>query len=142
GEMPYLRGALNKLGWTPDIEHCGDFKNAGEMFTHTGPSEQTKQMNKWLLDSLYDNFVKRIAEARGMTPEKMRDLIDKGPYSAEEALKLGLIDSVQHRQDFVADLKKKYGDESEFVTNYGEKDDITVPEDPFALFSFLMKIFN
>lgn len=142
GETPYLRGALDKVGWKPDIEHCGDFKNAGEIFTHTGPSDQTKQMNKWLLDDLYDNFVKRIAEARGMTPEKVRDMIDKGPYTAEEALKLGLIDSVQHRQDFVNDLKKRYGDESEFVSNYGHKDDMAVPEDPFAMFSFFMKLFN
>ncbi len=142
GEMPYLRGALDKVGWTPDIEHCGDYKNAGEIFTHTGPSEQSKQMNKWLLDGLYDSFVKRIAEARGMTPEKVRDLIDKGPYSAEEALKLGLIDAVQYRQDFVADLKKRYGDESKFVTNYGEKDEMEAPEDFFGFMSFIMSLMN
>jgi len=142
GERPYLRGALDKIGWKPDIEHCGDFKNAGEIFTHTGASEQTKKMDKWLLDGLYGDFVKRIAEARGMTPEKVRELIDNGPYTAEEALKLGLIDSVQHRQDFVAELKKRYGDESEFVTNYGKDDDMAMPEDPFAMFSFFMKLFN
>jgi protease-4 len=142
GEMPYLRGALDKIGWKPDIEHCGDYKNAGEIFTHTGPSEQSKQMNKWLLDGLYGGFVKRIADARGMTPEKVRDLIDKGPYTAEEALKLGLIDSVQHRQDFIGDLKKRYGDEAEFVTDYGDEDDTSMPEDPFAMFSFFMKLFN
>lgn len=142
GETPYLRGALDKLGWTPDIEHCGDYKNAGEIFTHTGPSEESKKMNKWLLDGLYDGFVKRIADARGMSVEKVRQLIDNGPYTAEEALKLGLIDSVQHRQDFIADMKKRYGEESEFVTNYGEKDDMAMPEDPFAMFSFFMKLFN
>ena len=142
GERPYLRGTLDKIGWKPDIEHCGDYKNAGEMFTHTGPSEETKRMNKWLIDGLYNEFVKRVAEARGMTPEKVRELIDNGPYTAEEALKLGLIDSVQHRQDFVKDLKKRYGDEAEFVTDYGKEDDMAVPEDPFAMFSFLMKLFN
>jgi protease-4 len=99
-------------------------------------------MNKWLLDGLYGGFVKRVADARGMTPEKVRDLIDKGPYNAEESLKLGLIDSVQHRQDFICDIKKRYGDESEFVTNYGDEDDMSMPEDPFAMFSFFMKLFN
>jgi protease-4 len=142
GEMPYLRGALDKVGWTPDIEHCGDYKNAGEVFTHTGPSDESKKMTKWILDGLYGDFVKRIAEGRKMTPEKVRELIDGGPYSAEEALKLGLIDSVQHRQDFVSDLKKRHGGESKFVTDYGNKDDMEVPEDPFAMFSFFMKLFN
>lgn len=142
GEMPYLRGALDKLGWTPDIEHCGDYKNAGEVFTHTGPSEESKKMNKWILDGLYGDFVKRIAEGRKMTPDKVRELIDGGPYSAEEALKLGLVDSVQHRQDFLSDLKKRHGNEAKFVTDYGDDDDMAIPEDPFAMFSFLMQMFN
>ncbi len=142
GETPYLRGALDKLGLTPDIEHCGDFKTAGEPLMRKEPSEPSKQMTKWLLDGLYTGLVERIAKGRGMSPEKVTSLIDNGPYSAEEALAAGLIDSVKHRQDFIADLKARYGEGVEFAADYGKNDDMDMPQDPFAMFSFIMQLLN
>jgi len=142
GESPYLRGALDKIGCIPDFEQCGDYKSAGEMFMRTGPSKEANDMVNWLLDGLYEDMVKLIADSRTMSTEKVKKLIDNGPYSAEEALEAGLIDSVQHRQDFVADIKKRYGKSVKVVTDYGKKDDWAVPEDPFAMFAWLMKMFN
>jgi protease-4 len=141
-ETPYLRGTFDKLAIVPDIEQCGDFKTGGELFTRTGPSEPAQQMNEWLFDGIYDALVKMIADARGMTPEKVRALIDNGPYTAEQALKAGLIDSVKHRQDFIAGLKERYGRSVEVVVDYGEGGDDEIPDDFFALFAFMMKIFN
>lgn len=142
GETPYLRGALDKVGWTPDFEQCGDFKTASEPLMRKEPSEPSKQMTKWLLDGLYTGLVERIAKGRGMSPEKVTSLIDNGPYSAEEALAAGLIDSVKHRQDFIADLKTRYGEGVEFAADYGKSDDMDMPQDPFAMFSFLMQLLN
>lgn len=143
GEVPYLRGMLDKLGVLPDFEHCGDFKTGAEPITNKEPSEQARKMNKWLLDSLYENLVALMAEGRGTTPEKMRQLIDGGPYSAEEALKAGLIDSVKHREDFIGDLKKRYGATVDIVKNYADEDSMKIPDSNiFAMFEFIMKMLN
>jgi protease-4 len=141
GETPYLRGALDKLGILPDIERCGDYKTGPEPLTRTGPSEESMEMMDWLLDGIYEGLVDMIAEGRGLSPEKVRSLINNGPYTAEDALKAGLIDSVKHRQDFIADLKERYGKSVKVVTDYA-KEDGTLPEDPFALFSLLMRMLN
>ncbi len=143
GETPYLRGLLDKIGCVPDFERCGDYKSAAEIITRTEPSEESKQMTRWLFDGIYDDLVKIIADSRGLSVEKASDLIDNGPYTAEEALKAGLIDSVRHRQDFIADLKERYGDSTKFVTDYGKRDMFDIPDDNFfAFFEFLMKMFN
>lgn len=142
GESPYVRGMLDKMGCTPDFEHCGDYKTAAEIIMRTEPSKESKEMTNWLLDSIYDNLVKLIADSRGMTPDKVKGLIDNGPYSAEEAAKLGLIDSVKHRQDFASEIRKKYGDEIEIDRDYGSDKETELPEDPFAMFSFLMQMMN
>ncbi len=143
GETPYLRGALDKIGCIPDFEQCGDFKSAGETFMRTGPSEEAKQMTAWLLDSIYEDLVTMIAESRALSPEKTRSLIDNGPYTAEEALAAGLIDSVKHRQDFIGDLKRRYGKGVDIVVDYGKRDPFEIPDDNFfALVEFLMKLFN
>jgi protease-4 len=141
GESPYLRGTLDKIGVVPDFEQCGDFKSAAEMLTRAGPSEEAQQMNKWLIDSLYDSMVRAMADARGKTPEEMRALIDNGPYTAEAALEAGLIDEVTHRQDFVTDLKGRYGANVEVVMDYGEAGEEELPDNIFAAFEKIMQIF-
>jgi len=143
GEMPYLRGTLDKLGVVPDFETCGTHKTAAESLMRTDPSAQQLEMIKWLYDDLYAHLVQLMAEARGMEPAKMRKIIDNGPYSAEEAIKLGLIDSIKSRQDFVSHLKSRFGESVEVVADYGEKDEFEMPGDNiFAMFEFLMKIMN
>ena len=142
GETPYVRGALDKLGIAPDFEQCGDFKAAAEPLMRTGPSEQSKQMTKWLIDGLYEGLVNVIAEGRAVPSENVRGWIDRGPYSAEEALKAGLIDSVQHRQDFIAELKGRYGPTVKIATDYGEAEEQDLPQDFFSMFQRIMEILN
>ncbi|MCH7596766.1 MAG: signal peptide peptidase SppA [Planctomycetes bacterium] len=142
GESPYLRGTLDKIGCTPDFEQYEDFKTAAETITRTEPSDASKQMTKWLLDGIYDGLVKRIAASRGLSDQKVRELIDDGPYLAKEALEAGLIDSVQHRQDFIAELKKRYGSDVDIDTDYGDSEGIKAPDDFFGMMSFLMEMFN
>lgn len=143
GETPYIRGMLDKIGAIPDFEHCGDYKTGPEPLTRTGPSEESQRMSKWLLDGIFEDVVTLIAESRGFTEEKVRALIDNGPYSAEDALKAGLIDAVQHRQDFIASIKKRYGEGTKIVSDYGKKNEWEIPQDNiFAMFEFLMNLLN
>ncbi|MFQ5589588.1 MAG: signal peptide peptidase SppA [Phycisphaerae bacterium] len=142
GEMPYVKGTLDKIGAFADFEQCGAYKSAAEPLTRTGPSEEARKMNTWLLDSIYDHMVELIAQSRNMSPDAVRQVINNGPYTAEDALKAGLIDSIKHRQDFVTDLESRYGEKTEFVTDYGEEEDEAVPQDMFAAFRMLMKVLN
>ena len=141
GESPYLRGLLDKMGVEPDFEHCGSHKTAAEIITRTGPSPESQEMTDWLLDSLYGSMVDLIADSRGMTAEKVRKLIDDGPYTAEDALAAGLIDSVAHRQDFVAVLKEKYGASTEIEVDYAKKSPLgDVPSDPWSAYTYFFEM--
>ncbi len=144
GETPYLKGLLDKMGVMADFEHCGDYKSAAEILTRTGPTLEAQENTDWLLNGLYGELVDMIAESRGLTPDKVRALIDDGPYSAKEALAAGLIDSVMHRQDFIGDLKRRYGDSIEIDMDYAEKDMFgDIPDDPFmAMMQVFQKLFN
>jgi len=142
GEAPYLGGMLEKLGCVADFEQYEDYKTAAETITRTGPSDQSLEMSKWLLDDLFAGLVKHIAAGRETTEAKVRALIDGGPYNADDALAAGLIDAVQHRQDFVADIHKRYGENVDVVMNYGDDGGMRPPDDPFAMFSFFMKMLN
>jgi protease IV len=122
GEAPYLRGLLDKLGVEPDFLTCGAYKSAAEIFMREGPSPEADAMQNWLLDGVYEAAVKHIAAGRGLTRAKARDLIDNGPYTAARAREAGLLDAVEHRQDFEAMLKRKYGKGVAFNKKYGQKE--------------------
>jgi protease-4 len=119
-ESPYLRGLLDRLGVVPDFLTCGAYKSAGEMFMRASPSPQAKQMENWLLDSLYASATGMIAQGRRVPEAKAREWIDTGLFTAEKALRSGIIDRVQSREEFTADLKRKFGAQVKFDKKYGK----------------------
>jgi protease-4 len=120
-ESPYLRGLLDKISVTPDFLHCGDYKSASETFMREGPSQQAEEMQNWLLDSEYQTTIQRIAQGRGVDEATVRGWIDGGPYTAEKARDLHIIDRVQQRHDLEAALKEKFGDQIKFDPKYAAK---------------------
>ncbi len=136
-ESPYLRGMLEKIGVKPDFLTCGDYKSAAEMFMRDGPSKEAESMQNWLLDSLYDTLVSRVAASRKVSPELVKAWIDSGPHSAEKAKELGMLDAVEHRQDLEAHLKKTYGDDVVIDRKYGKKGEPKLDaSSPFGLLKF------
>ena len=134
-EAPYLRGLLDKIGVRPDFLTCGAYKSAAEMFMRQGPSPEARAMQDWLLDGIFAASVERIAQGRGVEPAKVREWIDAGPYSAEKAKAAGMVDAVEHRQEFEAMLKSKFGADVVFDKKYGQKQASQLDvSSPFALF--------
>ncbi len=143
-ESPYVRGLLDVIGVKPDILTCGEYKSAAEMFMRKGPSPEAAQMRDWLLDSLYESYQKMVAQGRGVKPERVRQWIDGAMYTPDQAVQQGIIDSVQHRQDFEAELRKKFGENVKFDRKYGQKRqgmgiDLS---SPFGLLQFWMEVFK
>ncbi len=137
GEAPYLHRMLEKIGVQPDFLTCGDYKSAAEIFMREGPSKEAEAMQNWLLDSLYETQVKRIAASRKVSPELVKAWIDSGPHSAEKAKELGMVDAVEHRQELEKRLKQQFGPDVVFDRKYGSKAEPKLDaSSPFGLFKF------
>ena len=141
-ESPYVRGLLDTIAVKPDFLTCGEYKSAAEIFMRKGPSPEAARMTNWLLDSLYESYQKMVAQGRGVKPERVRQWIDGAVYTPQQAMQQGIIDSVQHRQDFEAELRKKFGEDVKFDTKYGKKKQTEEIDfsSPFALLQFWMKL--
>lgn len=134
-ESIYLKDGLEKIGVTADIVHIGDYKSAGEMMMLSGPSEAAEEGTNWMLDGLYDSLVDGIARGRKLTPDEVRSFIDDGPYSAEQAEALGVIDSRLYMDELVALLKEEYGEDIYFDNDYVAMFDFTTSESSFSFLS-------
>ncbi|OHB63062.1 MAG: hypothetical protein A2Y77_08090 [Planctomycetes bacterium RBG_13_62_9] len=143
GESLYVKGLLDKIGVQADFLHMGEYKSAAEMLTQTGPSAPAEENVNWLLDGLYGSVVDMIAASRGKTAEQVRDLIDHGPYMAEQAVQKGLIDAVETRDEFLAGVKQDMGGQIKVNNRYGRQEKAAINlANPLAIFSVLSEMFK
>jgi len=96
----FLRGALDKLKIDPSFNHVGEYKSFAETYTESQYSPAAARALNTVLDSLYGQVVQAIAEARRLSPQAVRALVDGAPYTAAEAKANGLIDSLGYPDEF------------------------------------------
>jgi protease-4 len=108
-EVPFLRGTLDLLGIYPDYDHIGKYKTAKNLFTDTTMTEAHRESMDRLVDRLYAQMVGGIAEARKMTADEARDLVDRGPFTGPQALENRLIDALGYRDQVEEHLREKNG---------------------------------
>lgn len=137
-EQAYFKGLMDKIGVEADIEHMGEFKGAGEPFTRTGPSEQARQMIEWLVKDLFEQMIETVSQGRDIPFDKVRSLIDQGPFNARQALEAKLVDHAIYADELVDALRDRYGDDARFVQNYGADKRAQLDlSSPFAIFKLL-----
>lgn len=106
----FLKGFFEKLKITPNFERHGKYKSFADTYTRSDMSEEHREQISVLLDDIYSRYVTSIAEARKLDGERVKHLIDAGPYSnALKATEVGLIDGGLYldevREKVRADLK-------------------------------------
>lgn len=128
-EAMYVKGTLDKLGVEVEVEHAGKYKDAGDMFTRTGMSPETREALDAILDDQYARLCQTLAAARKSSPEKIRALIDGGPYVAPKAVSAGLIDELVYEKDAVQKLEEAAGKEKNKASELGARDYLRIPPD-------------
>jgi protease-4 len=98
-ESPFVRGALDKLGVKPEFGQRYEFKNAMNTYTETKFTDAHREATKALVDDLFGQMVKGIAEGRKLTEETVRALVDRGPFLGPEALEAKLVDGLGYRDE-------------------------------------------
>lgn len=98
-ELTFFAGTLDKLGVSLELLKVGEYKDAPEAYTRRSASDESREQTNRILDDLFDQFVAGIAEGRGLAPDSVRSLVDRGPYTSADALSYGLVDGLIYRDD-------------------------------------------
>ncbi|HKZ21918.1 MAG TPA: S49 family peptidase, partial [candidate division Zixibacteria bacterium] len=93
-EVTFYKKTLDKLGVVADLEHIGDYKNASDLLTRESMSDAHREVVNSVLDDIYSQILKDIAQARNLTVEEVQAKINQGPFTAAEAKKAGLVDEL------------------------------------------------
>ncbi|MFL2935798.1 MAG: signal peptide peptidase SppA [Myxococcota bacterium] len=95
-ERFYFRELLDRVGARPEVVHVGRYKSAGDSYSRDSMSdEEREQLESWQQD-VFDELVEAVGQGRDLSADRVRDLIDDGPYPARRALDAGLIDGLAY----------------------------------------------
>jgi protease-4 len=108
-ETTFVRGALDRLGVQPELEQRYEYKNTADRLLRTELSEAHRQSLDRLAKSIYDDAVAAVAAGRGLSEERVRELADTGPRTANEAREVGLVDRVGYRDEVYATVRAQLG---------------------------------
>ena len=90
----YLKSFLEKFGIRMNVLHIGDYKVAGEKYSHNRMSEEKRESIKNIKDKVFEDFVRLVKSKRGVDIENeilSGNLIFAG---AKKVLEYKLIDGV------------------------------------------------
>lgn len=101
-QMVYVGEALHRIGISAEAVSAGRYKSAPRTFTHSEPSAEELEVEGDLLDGAYNALVKGLADGRSLEESDVRDIIDLGGLSAQEALEKGLVDALAYDDELPA----------------------------------------
>lgn len=101
---PDVSGLMDKIGIGVEVTKTGQNKDMGSPFRKATAEE--KQIIKDLIEQLGNRFLDRIAEHRKMDPQQLKKISSARIYLADDALKLGMIDSVGYLNEALSQARK------------------------------------
>lgn len=125
GHRNYYREALDRLGVEVNVIRVGKYKNFGEPFFATGPSEATMESDKVLYDGLWKTYTDGIEKARKLPPGSVntgiegvvKALNDAKGDAAKVALEAKLVNGIKTRDEFRA-LMSERGAEDKDINSF------------------------
>jgi protease-4 len=114
----FLGGVWDKTDIQMNVEQMREYKSFGDMLARRQMTPQHREMANWILDSLDGEFVTTLASARGMSEERVHQIIDNCPSNPDAFVEAGLADGVlfadQVEEEIGAGKKPHLVDEEEY----------------------------
>lgn len=110
-ELGNVEELMRKLGLRAYAIKSGPYKDLGSPLRPL--SSEGRAVLQSLVDNVHGQFVKAVAKGRRMPEDKVAALADGRVYSGEQALKLGLVDTLGNLEDAIDLAAKRAGIEKE-----------------------------
>ncbi|MDE2995905.1 MAG: signal peptide peptidase SppA [Bacteroidota bacterium] len=114
----FYAGLFDKLDVEPIVIRAGDYKGAVEPYTRRSFSSENREQLQAYIDNVESLFVQTIADARGMRPDDVENIMDNDVlFSSINALEAGLVDDLLFSDEVADRLRTILGiDEEEDLT--------------------------
>jgi protease IV len=114
-ETTFVRGTLDRLGIEPQFEQRYEYKNAADVLMRKEFTAAHREALERLAESVFGDAVETIADARGLSHDQVRELVNTGPRTASEAQAAGLVDRLGYRDQAYDAMRARTGGKSELL---------------------------
>ena len=113
-EVSFYSKMLNKLKVRPDVLQFKEYKSPGS-FTRSGMTPEFRSMYRSLLSDIQQRLEQALSRERGIEPQELDRLMQKGILSSSSALAAGLVTHLGYEDEIRNRLKtESSGGESEY----------------------------
>ncbi|MDI7774449.1 signal peptide peptidase SppA [Asticcacaulis sp. EMRT-3] len=110
----FLKRAFDKYGVKAEYEQRYEFKNAVNPYLYDNYTPAHREATLGWMNGIYNDMLGDIAHDRRMDPVKLRATLEAGPYGAEQAMQLKLVDHLGQVQD-AENAALKHGDNAKLM---------------------------
>lgn len=114
-EAMFFAGAFEKLGLGVHFEQRHEYKNAANQFTQKAFTPAHRESTVALVESLQGDLVRHIAARRKVEEAKAWEWVRGGPYLADRALELKLVDTLGYWDEVYAEAERLAGGKDRLV---------------------------
>ncbi len=98
-EIPNVQGLMEKIGVKAQVIKSGKHKDIASAYKTMSPEE--KAILQEVLDDVHDQFIRAVADARGLEFDELKKLADGRIFSGRMAKEIGLVDEIGTLQDAI-----------------------------------------
>ena len=115
-EPRFLKGFLQKISVKPRYGARKEYKNFLNMLNEEKFTDAHREANRRILESLSGQFVQGVSDARKLEILHVKELIDRSPLHASDALQEKLVDGLIYRDEVYEKVKTRLGKRVRFVS--------------------------
>ena len=105
--QPKVMGLMDKIGISVDVKKFGKNKDMGTPFRDS--SEEEQRFMQKSVDDMGERFIRLVQRHRKPNEQAVAEISTARIFSADDALKLGLVDKVYYLSDAIRESKKLAG---------------------------------
>jgi len=98
-EIPNIEKLMEKIGVKTEVIKSGRHKDIGSMYRPIGKEE--KNILQGVMDNVHEQFIKAVAEGRGLDIDAVKKIADGRIFTGEQAVEYGLVDELGTLEDSI-----------------------------------------
>lgn len=110
----FVRGVLDKIGISPQVERIGSYKSAGDQLARKDMAPEQRETLTAILEDVHSFWTQSVCHVAQISSEDLAQFLDRSPWNMEEYVKAGLISGTCYETDLIDALKRRFSNRSTF----------------------------
>lgn len=106
----FLKGTLDKMDMEMQVVTAGKYKSAGEMFTRSDFSDESRESREALLEDSWNSWLEGVSEGRNVSRETAEAWVNDALHQGSILVDMGMVDDLLYPDELNKRVKEDFSD--------------------------------